>query len=155
MQDDTNSFFKAIENWQKKTLDNSVKIINGTIEDLFRSIVVRTPIDFDDMSHRGTTKANWQIGKGKDIKSKINARDPQGEQTIQREIRKLDKAIPRVFYIVNNEGQSKMLEFGLYSKTSQTGKTVNGFSTQAPAGMVRISLEEFGLTLKENVDKNK
>jgi len=39
-----------------------------------------------------------------------------------------------------------MLEYGLYPNPPKhpTGKTVGGYSTQAPAGMVRISVAEFG-----------
>ena len=43
----------------------------------------------------------------------------------------------------NNLPYIRHLEYGLYSQNSKTGKTVNGFSTQAPNGMFRISVAQF------------
>ena len=49
---------------------------------------------------------------------------------------------PYHFTVVNDKPYAKVLEYGLYPKNSDTGKTVNGYSVQAPKGFARISIEE-------------
>ncbi|OBX06185.1 HK97 gp10 family phage protein [Gallibacterium genomosp. 3] len=43
--------------------------------------------------------------------------------------------------IATDKSYAPMLEYGLYPKPGG-GKTINGFSTQAPKGMVRITVKE-------------
>lgn len=44
-------------------------------------------------------------------------------------------------FLTNNLPYINLLEYGGYSKTSTTGKTINGFSMQAPEGMARRNLK--------------
>ncbi|SUB33304.1 putative bacteriophage protein [[Pasteurella] mairii] len=48
------------------------------------------------------------------------------------------------WYLATDKPYAPMLEYGTYPNppTHPTGKTVNGFSKQAPQGMVRISVQE-------------
>lgn len=50
---------------------------------------------------------------------------------------------------------AKVVEYGLYPNPPKkgTGKTVNGFSTQAPAGMVGITVAEWPQIVAEAVQK--
>lgn len=56
----------------------------------------------------------------------------------------ISKAGHAHYKVVNPTQYIKVLEYGLYPNPPKggKGKTVNGFSTQAPRGMVRISIEE-------------
>jgi len=52
--------------------------------------------------------------------------------------------------IATDKPYAPMLEYGLYPSPSKTGKTANGFSIQAPKGMVRITVDEMKAYLKRN-----
>lgn len=56
----------------------------------------------------------------------------------------LSKVSTAHYRVENQQPYIKVLEYGLYPNPPKggKGKTVNGFSTQAPRGMVRISIEE-------------
>lgn len=51
---------------------------------------------------------------------------------------------PYSFQVVSDAPHAKVVEFGLYPNPPKkgTGKTVDGFSTQAPKGYARISIQE-------------
>jgi hypothetical protein len=57
----------------------------------------------------------------------------------------LDYPVGRKIYMTNALPYIRILEYGGYPNPPKrpTGKTINGFSTQAPGGMVRISVAEF------------
>ena len=55
--------------------------------------------------------------------------------------------------MTNNLPYIQKLEYGGYPNPAKTGdKTVNGYSKQAPAGMVRISLEQIKNELSEIIE---
>jgi hypothetical protein len=141
-----------MEKWVAKTILKTEAVAKIVINEVFSRVVDKTPINADPVEHRGYTKANWQIGLNEDGTSEINARDPNGEQTKKRELSKVMSApLQPVYYIYNNFGAANMLEYGLYSKSSTTGKTSGGFSVQAPYGMVRITLAEFGTIVDQAI----
>ena len=97
---------------------------------LYSSIVKKTPVD------TGRARANWNVSVGspdlstsentrKTPKSKKEMPEPKGDESI---------------FISNNLPYITTLEYGGYPKNSTTGKTVNGFSKQAPEGMVGVTL---------------
>lgn len=57
-------------------------------------------------------------------------------------------------YISNNLPYICMLEYGGYSKESKTGKTVNGFSKQAPNGMVGVTMANYKKKIEEAVEES-
>ena len=113
------------------------KILRGTSLGLFKRIVKRTPVD------TGRLRANWQIDinsvPAKELKS--NDLDGDGRQTVARETSKLGKnKIEDTIYLANNLPYAVAMEEG-------------GSKTQAPQGMVRVSLVELDRELKANVKK--
>ena len=99
---------------------------------LYSSIVRKTPVD------TGRARANWNISVGspdestteetrRSPKSKDSMPDPQGDEPI---------------YICNNLSYITKLEYGGYPNQPEKdgGKTVGGFSKQAPNGMVGVTL---------------
>lgn len=52
---------------------------------------------------------------------------------------------PKYFSLFNNLPYIRHLEYGLYPNPpkNQTGKTVNGYSTQAPQGMLRLAVKKW------------
>jgi len=116
---------------------------------IFTRVVMRTPVD------AGAARQNWLVtlnhptyeydtGKAKggrvmsDGQNAING--ARGDDTI---------------IIQNNLPYIEKLEYGGYGPNSKSGKTVNGFSKQAPRGMVGITMQEFGGIVTEAVEKAK
>ena len=99
---------------------------------LYSSIVKKTPVD------TGRARANWNVSVGspdlsttedtrKTPKSKDKMPDPNGDESI---------------FISNNLPYITKLEYGGYPNPPKkgSGKTVNGYSKQAPEGMVGVTL---------------
>lgn len=84
----------------------------------------KTPVD------TGQLRASWTCSLGS-MPSTFN-----GEDTAAAQFKLGD-----TFYIATDKVYAPMLEYGLYPQPGGS-KTVNGFSTQAPKGMVRISVQE-------------
>ena len=99
---------------------------------LYSSIVKKTPVD------TGRARANWNVSVGapdlsttedtrKTPKPKDKMPDPNGDESI---------------FISNNLPYIGVLEYGGFPNPPDKdgGKTVNGFSKQAPEGMVGVTL---------------
>lgn len=104
---------------------------------VYSSIVKKTPVD------TGRARGNWQITVGQ----------PAEGTTDEKRTTPKKNAVPDVqgdesIFITNNLPYITMLEFGGYGKyengeqkTKANGeKTVNGYSKQAPNGMVGVTL---------------
>lgn len=99
---------------------------------LYTSIVKKTPVD------TGRARGNWNISVGKDDTTTKKDTEPQ-----YRNI----ESVPKVendetIYISNNLPYITKLEYGGYPNPPKkgNGKTVNGYSKQAPEGMVGVTL---------------
>lgn len=134
-------FSKSINAYILKTKKNTKAVFTETAAEIFSRIVDRTPVDVDQTDHKGQTKANWQISTDKPGNQVLNTSDTDGQVTKDRELPKLSNA-DDVVYIYHNEPHINQLEFGLYPKPGGP-KTDKGYSTQAPKGMVRVTLSEF------------
>lgn len=99
---------------------------------LYSSIVKKTPVD------TGRARSNWNVSVGspdlsttedtrKKPKLKDKMPDPNGDESI---------------FISNNLPYITKLEYGGYPNPPKkgSGKTVNGYSKQAPEGMVGVTL---------------
>lgn len=115
---------------------------------LYDSIVKKTPVD------TGRARGNWQISIGHDATETVNREDKKalgtvsaykGEETGKLQNVKGDETI----YISNNLPYIAKLEYGGYGDNSPSGKTENGFSKQAPNGMVGVTVANF----KKHIDE--
>lgn len=99
---------------------------------LYSSIVKKTPVD------TGRARANWNVSAGNpDLSTSEETRespksistipDPQGDESM---------------FISNNLPYITKLEYGGYPNPPKggNGKTVDGYSKQAPEGMVGVTL---------------
>lgn len=77
------------------------------------------------------------------LHSKIQAKSPVDTGELRRSWT-ITEVNPFEFTIHTDKPYAKPLEYGLYPNPPQggKGKTIDGFSTQAPKGFVRISMEE-------------
>lgn len=115
--------------WAKKTVKKCENIGPMIALELFSKIVQYTPVD------TGRARANWQIG-GSLGSSSVNLYDASGQGTVKYGadiISSLDSGAS-VIWIFNNLVYILPLEYG--------------HSNQAPNGMVRRAISEFGAILK-------
>lgn len=111
------------------------KFVRKVVLDIYARVVMKTPVD------TGMLRANWQIG--------INQR-PTGVVNGAASVDVLGGDAKNIVaggnvYIVNNLPYAMTVELGLYGQLFQvpTAKTTaQGFSTQAPQGMARLSVRE-------------
>lgn len=91
----------------------------------------------------GTLRASWQIDFDSPSFKLPSGPDFTGQKTLADGLSKLRKAgRPRQVWISTAVPYAATIEFGRYPNPPKmgTGRTVGGFSTQAPQGMVRQSL---------------
>lgn len=99
---------------------------------LYSSIVKKTPVD------TGRARGNWNITVGHDDTLESTRTRPQFKNV--DEVPKVEG--DETIYISNNLPYITTLEYGGYPKNPKggNGKTVNGYSKQAPEGMVGLTL---------------
>jgi hypothetical protein len=79
----------------------------------------------------GRFRANWQYGYGKPTLTTLPGVDPSGQATLARiQAGVMSNPAAGVHYVVNNLPYTRPLEY-------------EGHSSQAPAGMVRVTVAEF------------
>ena len=96
-------------------------------------IIEKTPVD------KGGAKANWVATINTPYNGVVKTKDKSGAIAISKAIKTAGNASGNVFYLTNNLPYIRKLEYGGYNEGK---KIIGGFSTQAPAGMVRISMME-------------
>jgi hypothetical protein len=129
------SFAIAIDQWCKKANKSVDKATRAITFEIFGRVIRRTPVD------TGAARTNWQVG--------INQM-PAGIVTGSGDAVGIMKSAlgeglaGKVIYLVNNLPYIGVLEYGGYPNPPKggEGKTVGGFSKQAPAGMVRVTVQE-------------
>ena len=99
---------------------------------LYSSIVKKTPVD------TGRARGNWNITVGVDDYTQTENKTPRFQGVDQVPEPRGDETI----YISNNLPYITKLEYGGYPNPPKkgSGKTVNGYSKQAPEGMVGVTL---------------
>ena len=123
------TFSADISRFVRKAQENVDKATQLIVYDLFRRVVEKTPVD------EGTLRRSWVPSIG------APAIGTSGEKPLQFA---LTVKAGEVIYLTNNQPYAGVVEYGGYPNPPKggAGKTINGYSTQAPAGMVRTSIPE-------------
>jgi hypothetical protein len=141
-------------------MDNFMDVINGWIEEteqkiddtlqtivlkLGESVVTLSPVD------TGNFKGNWQLSIDSTTTSSLLREDPSGFTTLADMARKVNSfTAGQIAYIQNHVLYGYDLEYGTYN--GPTDKvTDDGFSRQAPEGMLRITVARFARIVNEAV----
>lgn len=95
----------------------------------------------------GQAKGGWHTSIGQPSQRVGGPNDPSGASAIARGLQDTLKT-GGIFYAVNNLPYILDLEFGRYGDGP---KTVNGFSTQSPQGMMRISVIEIKAAIRRTI----
>ena len=91
--------------------------------DLLTGIVLKTPVD------TGRARANWFTSIGSPSINVTESTDPSGSSTISNSLTAISEATGNILWITNNLPYIYRLEF-------------EGWSRQAPAGMVRVTVND-------------
>ena len=99
---------------------------------VYASVVKKTPVD------TGRARGNWNISVGSPDTSTSESKVPKYNSSDSIPEPRGDESI----FISNNLPYITTLEYGGFPNPPKKdgGKTVNGFSKQAPAGMVGVTL---------------
>lgn len=120
-------------------LDRGKRESRKIIRSVAKEVIMDTPVD------TGRLKNNWYASNRKVPTQTTQATDASGANSMSR----VDKALTRLkigqtFYMANNLPYARVVEYGKYPNPPKnpTGKTVNGFSKQAPQGMLRKAVQK-------------
>lgn len=134
---------------RKLTQDDLVLLHRQIAFDALSRVILKTPFD------TGVTRNNWQIEIGGDPSGQIEAADKTGAQAIARGQAKLAALQPYALVVIGNlSDHILVLELGQFQppnpgpskdpRPDRKGKVLvrDGYSVQAPQGMVAVTLEE-------------
>jgi hypothetical protein len=126
------SFTLHLKKLADKAGANADAVAKKVIIDVFSSVVEKSPVD------KGTFRGNWQLGFGEVDGNTQSPDDKGGSATIAKansELTKFDSK--KITYISNSLPYAQRLE--------------NGYSNQAPQGMVRLTVLEFRRFIRKAV----
>ena len=125
------SFSADLREFAKRTNRTISQTLTGTALELATRMVMKSPVD------TGRFRGNWQIGEGgPDLRTDSDYdKQPLGSApsagTFARWQDQLESVVPgTVIYVTNNLPYARRLEY-------------DGWSKQAPAGMVRVTVAEY------------
>jgi hypothetical protein len=118
------SFAQQVSAWSDKAR-NKVTLAHRKIAmDVFSEVILMSPVD------TGRFRGNWQCQIGSIPIGTLELDDRAGTATISRmQAEALKVEAGQVIYLVNNLPYAQRLEFG--------------YSQQAPAGMVRLTVQRY------------
>lgn len=118
------NFELDIQKFVAKAKGNIDIVIRKIALDLFRRVIMKSPVD------TGRFKGNWQVAIGSIPAGVLAIDDKTGSATISKMTAAvLGLKAGQVIYLVNNLEYALPLEYG--------------HSKQAPAGVVRITVQEY------------
>lgn len=133
------SFGRKLEEFRVEAKDTSEKVVRASLLDLFSAIILSTPVD------KGVLRNGWNVTFDKPSDQVPTRGAPVGSATINRAKLELDTLYnyqtPTVF-LTNNLPYAHRIEF-------------EGYSAQAPAGMVRINTARWNQIIEANARKFK
>lgn len=143
------NFLEVINQWTVDTRETIDDILQTIVIMVGESVVTLSPVD------TGRFRGNWQLSIDAPSTSSLVRYDQDGHVTLA-DITSKAKTFTagQVAYIQNHVLYGNDLEYGLYNgPTSKV--TDEGFSRQAPAGMVRVTEAQFLEIVAEAVRKHK
>ena len=138
--------FSRLRDIERIAGDRMDKVVRGTLLDLSRRVVLRTPVGKPSLWQGppppgytgGQARANWQASISSPASGTTTAIDKTGTPTMTSIAGETQNAPGNVWYLTNNLAYINRLEF-------------DGWSTQAKEGMVRVSLRELDRSIDEQI----
>lgn len=132
------SFGSDLEQFEVKTVIKGREALQKISMDLFKSVILMSPVGNPDLWKDpvrgyvgGRFKGNWQAGINSAPGGVLDGKDKTGGATTGKMIGTIDGKASEgdAVYLVNNLPYAQRLE--------------EGWSTQAPGGMVALSIQKF------------
>jgi hypothetical protein len=123
------SFTLDISKWANKQKTNTRVVFRKIAFDVFRRIILRTPVN------TGRARGNWFTTIGVQSSEKTDSTTRDATQPASRVVNAWQPQDNIAAIITNNLP---------YIETLERGRVGNKGSLQAPQGMVKITLAEFG-----------
>ena len=141
------SFSLDVSSFAEQFEDGAEKAVRGTTIELWSSIIKSSPVD------EGRFRGNWfPTGQKPSEKVDLNNFDKSGSKSSARATQHVSSLKDwSTFTLTNNLPYSEIIEFGGYGDGD---KTVNGFSKQAPQGVVRVNVARFNTLLEQQARKS-
>jgi len=128
-------FADEVKKWEKKTADKLDLATRQIALQIFSRIIIKSPVD------TGRFRGNWQLAIGSAPDGTLELDDKTGTATITKgTATSLGVNAGDIIYFANNLPYAQRLETGGYPDGP---KVVNGHSSQAPNGMVALTVQEF------------
>lgn len=110
--------------WARETAGKLDLAVQRISLELFERVILRSPVD------TGRFRANWQVGIGRVPTGTLELTDATGQATISKaQAAALSLEAGQTITLVNNLPYAQRLE--------------NGWSSQAPGGMVALTVQDF------------
>ncbi|ANA49258.1 hypothetical protein PMW_133 [Pseudomonas phage phiPMW] len=131
------NFLDTIYEWVENTESNIDNALQTMVLLIGNSVVTLSPVD------TGRFKGNWQLTIGEMAGNSLVRYDPQGTAVLNEMARTVTQfTAGQIAYIQNHVLYGNDLEHGLYNGPTQK-VTEEGYSRQAPEGMVQITASKF------------
>jgi len=121
-------------------------VVREAAFEIFSKVVARTPV-----GETGRLRGNWNISLGSPdySVSDVGGSGPDLQGVL------FNMPAGSVVWLSNALPYAAVVEYGWFPNPPKhgTGKTRNGYSTQAPGGMVRISVREFDMAVRRAANK--
>ena len=135
------SFEDQLRAFQVKTNRKLTQVGRKVALELFKRVIYKTPVD------KGRARANWQVTIGTTASGTVEIDDRNGGATMSKATAaSAGFKAGDTIYLTNNLPYIMKLEEGGYPDGP---KTVGGFSRQAPAGMVGLTVQEFAQVVNQ------
>ena len=129
------SFSDDLGKFQVNAINATEKTVRGTAIALWRAVILDSPVD------SGRFRGNWFASQGDPSRITTTTTDKTGAKAVQNATR---------FVLSANSWQDLWLSNNLpYAQRLE-----NGYSNQAPAGMVRVNVARFQGILSGEAKKN-
>lgn len=129
-------FGKAMALWAEKTNQGVDEAIRRAVVDVSSRIIKRTPVD------TGRARGNWIPSIGAPVLNSVSEKGLPESTVISNVIKQSNSATGNVFYLTNNLPYIGRLEY-------------QGWSKQAPRGMVRVTVLEFNAAMTKALNEVK
>ena len=139
-----------VQKFNTKARNDFDKVRRRVFLEIGRRVIFKTPVD------KGGARGGWQMTTDGPATTNVDRKGAEALTELTSKViaaGRLD-----VMFLTNLMPYIRKLEFGGYPNPPKSsalspdfgsGKTIGGFSTQAPEGMVRVTLAEFAGIVKE------
>ncbi len=150
MATNIDAFLAQFKKNQQLALDASAKVINATMLQMYKKIIDRTPIGnpalwhppyWPKNYHPGTLRESWSISF-KGSQRSTAGKFASGDQII---------AGHGISFTVTNTSTNKTVTIS--NPQPYADRVEHGWSTQAPSGMMRVTIAEYTSLIDTNASK--